>query len=129
MKRSVPLRRTPLRPSLKRIERRVPLPKSTKRIRSRKLDPAKRRFAKHRDDAYTDWIKTLGCIICGRPGVDPLHIRPRSLGSDDRNNVVPGCRWHHDQQEGKTAEFERKYGVNLRELARWYTEQYDGAFA
>lgn len=36
------------------------------------------------------------CLVCGRSGVDPAHVIPRSLGGCDRPDcVVPLCREHH----------------------------------
>jgi hypothetical protein len=59
----------------------------------------------------------LGCLICGRWPVDPAHVIKRSRGSDDRKNLVPLCREHHTEQEGKTKAFQDRHGVNLAEVA------------
>lgn len=56
---------------------------------------------------------------------EAAHVRTRGAAGNDRDNTVPLCRYHHDEQEGKTAAFEAKYGVNLKELAVAYTRQFD----
>lgn len=137
------MRRTPLRPSLTPIPRRTRLKRSTKPIPKRRKDPAKRAFAEHRCKPFTDWLKTQACCITGRHTgayvwyepvrgrgglayvrVDPAHVIKRSRGSDDLYNCIPLARHLHDEQEGHNAEFEAKYGVNLTELAREYTERW-----
>lgn len=108
------------------IKRKKYPPRSSKRIRARKPDPQKRRFAKMRDPDYELWIEDQPCLICRRRPVDPAHIRPRSLGSPDRGNLVPLCRACHDAQEGRTAVFERQHGISLAALARELDARYVG---
>lgn len=118
------VKRSPLPP------RTTYLPRSTKPIRSRKKDPAKRRFAGHRDPNYELFVESLPCLVCLRWPVDAAHVVPRSLGSDDRKNLVPLCRSHHDEQEGHTPEFEAKYGVDLTAAAVVLDAEYEtGGFA
>lgn len=91
------------------------------------------RFPDRRDEGLTAWIRTLPCTVAGflggpdgcRGRIDPAHLQTRGAGGYDRNNEVPLCRRHHDEQEGHTAEFEAKYGVNLREIAARLTQVYD----
>lgn len=96
-------------------------------------------FPKRRCKPYRDWIKDQPCAVaehgmvgrgpCGpQPGrykIECCHLIPKARGSDDRGNCFPACPVHHDEQEGRTAEFERKYGLNLTELVATY----DAAFA
>ena len=104
------------------IKRKKYLPRSTKPIKTRRVS---RRFAKHRCEPFTDWLKaSWTCLICQRSPVDPAHLKTRGSGGDDLNNVVPLCRFHHDQQEGHTAAFQQKYGTNLDWHARWYTDRW-----
>jgi hypothetical protein len=110
----------------KPLKRGAPPKRSSKPIPPRKKDPSKRAWAKHRDLAYQKWIKTLPCLICGRSPVDPAHVIKRSRGSDDRRNLLPLCRWHHNDQEGKNAEFEMRYGVDLTAMALALDVQYEG---
>jgi hypothetical protein len=144
--RRAPLKRTPLRPSTKRIPRYAELKRSQKPIPKRRKDPSKRAWAKHRCKPFTDWLKTQACCLTGkhtgdwfswlpRQGfqkvyhpflviVDPAHVIKRSRGSDDLYNCLPLARHLHDEQEGRNAAFEAKYQVDLTELARQYTERW-----
>lgn len=140
IQRKAPLKRgKPPKRSTKAIKR-SPLPKATKPIRAKKKDPARRRFAAHRDKPFTDWVSSLGCHLyrqnvgtCAHPWplilrghyADPAHVVPRSRGSDDKGNVVNLCRKHHNEQEGKTAAFEAKYSVDLKALALELANRYD----
>jgi hypothetical protein len=56
--------------------------------------------------------------------VDPAHVIPKARGSDDLYNVVPLARHLHEEQEGRTREFEAKYGINLTALAKVYAERW-----
>ena len=110
-----------LNAATKRIERRTPL-----RNRGGSM------FPKRRDKAYTDWIKTLPCLLfalheCWSP-IDPAHVfKTRACGAYDRGEVVPLCRKAHREQEGRTVAFMMETGVNVRriakELQRWYEEE------
>jgi hypothetical protein len=134
------MKRTPLRPG-QPPKRKTELKRSRKPIPKRRKDPSKRAWAKHRCKPFTDWLKTQACCITGKrtwdwtcPSptqtwafqvhVDPAHVIKRSRGSDDLYNCIPLARHLHDEQEGKNAAFEAKYGVNLTELARQYTERW-----
>jgi hypothetical protein len=108
----------------KPLRRGAPPKRSSKPIPPRKKDPSKRAWAKHRDPAYQKWIKTLPCLICGSWPVDPAHVIKRSRGSDDRKNLVPLCREHHTEQEGRNVLFEVAYEVNQTEQARLLDVQY-----
>ena len=114
------MKRSPLPP------RKNYLPRSKKPIPARRKDPAKRAWAKHRDWTYWNHIKTLPCTICGRWPVDPAHLKKRSRGSDDRKNLVPLCREHHDEQEGKIPAFEKRHGVDLTAVALRLDAEYSG---
>jgi hypothetical protein len=137
------VKRTPLRPGLP-PKRKTALKRSRKPIPKRRKDPSKRAWAKQRCKPFTDWLKTQPCCITGcltddfvriqirgdKPApyvyviVDPAHVVKRSRGSDDLYNCIPLSRHLHEEQEGKNAAFEAKYGVNLTELAREYTERW-----
>lgn len=139
MKRSRPPRRTPVRPSTKPLKR-SELPRARTRIRSRKADPTKRRFAKHRCDPFRDWLKTQQCPVSGfytddwrdtgndfmaRVIVDPAHTRPRSLGADDLYECIPLARHLHDEQERiGWPRFEKKYGIDRKALAKKYADEW-----
>jgi hypothetical protein len=119
------IQRKPIARSTKRIPR-SPLRPSTKPIPPRRKDPSKRAWAKHRDMKYRKWIKTLRCLICQRSPVDPAHVIKRSRGSDDRGNLLPLCRMHHDRQEGRNAAFEADYGIDLTAEALRLDAEYEG---
>lgn len=115
--------------------------KPIQRSRVRQKAGKPKRFAKRRDYPYLAWIRERVCAIpayatsttligigCGfyeGRSIEPAHIKTKASGGDDRNNVVPLCPAHHDEQEGHTKLFERAYGVDLRKLAQQYTERYD----
>lgn len=106
MKRTSPLRRTPLRPG------RPPTRGTPLRTRS---GPSKR-FAQRRDPAYCARIRTHPCLIgascSGR--IECAHVVSRGAGGDDRGNTVPLCTRHHREQHriGVTS-FARRYGLDL----------------
>ena len=77
-----------------------------------------------RNPEYRAWIRTLPCWVCGRWPVDPAHVKPYGSSMKDMGNIVSLCRRHHDEQEGNTAAFEKKYGVNLEERAKELGERY-----
>ena len=109
--------------------------KPIRRSRVRQKAGKPKRFAKRRDYPYLRWIREQPCVVeTARPEevhvllwyiAEAAHLKTRGAGGSDRENVVPLCRIHHNEQEGKTAAFERKYGVDLRKLAQQYTERYD----
>lgn len=48
--------------------------------------------------------------------IDQCHIKPRGMGGCNSDGAtVYLCRTHHQEQEGRTAAFERRYGVDLRQ--------------
>lgn len=39
------------------------------------------------------------CLVCGKFGCDPAHIKTKGSGGDDeKNNLMPLCRIHHIEQ-------------------------------
>jgi hypothetical protein len=60
------------------------------------------------DAAHLAHVRTLPCLICGKPGSDPAHIRSpapqygkRQTGKGEKPDdcwVLPLCRYHHDEQ-------------------------------
>lgn len=127
MKRTELKRKTALRrgPGPKRSGA---LDRLTRLVRTTRLrwSGKSKRFAKRRDRQFSDWVKALPCLICGgaKGPSDPAHVAPRSRGSDDRGNIVPLCRTHHEAQEGKTAEFERENSIDLDQVAFDLLDQY-----
>ena len=87
-----------------------------------------------RDPEYREWIRGLPCLIadpstCGsRPGrlkVEPAHVVCKAH-APDRKNLVPLCPAHHDDQEGRTKEFERFYHVSLKAEALALDTRWEG---
>lgn len=110
------------------------LPAATKRMKRTALH---RRggsmFPGWRDRPYTEWIKTLPCVlfgllnhVCDGP-IDPCHVfKTRACGAYDRGEVVPGCRFGmHRKQEGRTAAFIVETGVNVRRIAKELPQLYE----
>ena len=91
-------------------------------------------FPRRRDRKYTEWVKAMPCVLFAKVGhrcsgpIDPAHVfKTRAVGAYDRGEVVPLCRTHHRQQEGRTAAFMIETGVNVRRIAKellvWYEEE------
>lgn len=58
--------------------------------------------------AYLKHIRSLPCLVCERPGVDPhhlMHAEPSAMSMRSGDNwAVPLCRHHHDALHGFGAE-------------------------
>jgi hypothetical protein len=126
----VPYRATEFRVSTKRLAWNSTLPAPTEPMkRSGKLKAkGGSRFPEQRQPAYTVWICTLPCTVANADcwaGIHPAHVnRTRAQGVPDRGEVVPLCPFHHAKQEGRTAWFNRKYGVNLSKIAKQLEAQW-----
>ena len=72
-------------------------------------------------DSRVKWIKAKPCVFCGQGPCENAHVTNGGMGRKaDADKIIPACRaCHHEMDHGigKKA-MERKYGVNLRELAR-----------
>jgi len=120
MKRSTPLKRTPLRPSSKPMKSGTPLARTagpTRRTRKPK------RFAVHRNAEYRHWIASLPCILADRHRchgpVECCHVKTRGAGGDDVGNCFPGCRWVHQKQHLKGIKtFQALYSLDLTKIAK-----------
>jgi len=95
----------------------------------------KERFPKKINRPLRVVIRGLWCVVpthstrptpCGfyaeRPGIEACHLEPKARGKGDDYQLFPACPRHHDEQEGRTAEFEAKYGLDLTQLAHDYTQ-------
>ena len=84
------------------------------------------RFPKRRSPLYREFIKQHDCVVkthartpspCyaepGRYKIECAHYHTKGSGGFDRGNTFPACPGHHTEQEGKDAEFEKKYGLEL----------------
>jgi len=69
------------------------------------------------DAVYRDWISTLPCSIpgCNIKGAHPHHLKHRSQGGLDPDNLLPLCWMHHrhchDYQFGTTFSWLVKQGI------------------
>lgn len=64
------------------------------------------------------------CHICSNPHVVPHHVKSVGAGGVDYENLVPFCIKHHVECEKKGRKtFEKKYELNLKELAIFYASQ------
>jgi len=61
----------------------------------------------------------------GRFRVEAAHLKTRGSGGYDVGNTVPLCPVHHDEQEGRTAEFEARYGLDLKAEAARLAAQWE----
>ena len=80
---------------------------------------------------YSDYIRTLPCLICGKDDADPHHLktvgtgRQRELSKWEDYTLIPLNRQYHQElhQIGLT-KFEDKYKIDLFKealfiLAKW----------
>lgn len=81
---------------------------------------------------HADWIRTLGCLVCGRTPSEPAHVKTRGSGGTAKD-IVPLCgdrpwspvdpQGHHSEQEGNNKRFEALYRIDLKaEAARLWAE-------
>ena len=117
-------RRVPLRRSVP-LKRGLP-PKRLVAMRKKRLDP---RRGPDRSPDYLAWIRTLGCVVCGRPPgsvlIEAAHtnaIGPRGLGQKTTDfSAIPLCSGHHRENPdsyhalGETA-FSVMHGLELSAL-------------
>ena len=82
-----------------------------------------------RDKKYIEWVKTLGCICCGRPNVDPHHENERGragkgVKAPDRR-CIPICHEHHVERHcmGRDS-FAEKYELDYEEIINGLNEYY-----
>lgn len=91
-------------------------------------------FPDRRDPDYVAWLKkTKGCVIqdqhvCGAVGwrqvLEVCHLKTRGSGGDDQGNTFMACALAHDEQEGRTKAFDRKYGISLKAICEGYGVEY-----
>lgn len=71
-------------------------------------------------------IRSYGCCVSGKKhGIHMHHVRSRgAIGRMDERNVVPlNYEYHSEGHTSGWRSFERKYGVNLSELAVYLWEK------
>jgi len=89
-----------------------------------------------RDDAYRDYIRSNPCAIAVRLSsfaeclfkVQCCHVKHAGMGGTyvpDHGNLWPGCGGHHQEQHNSGVDtFQRKYDINLCDVARRMEEGY-----
>lgn len=121
------------------IQRRKPIGRSrlkAKRTPVRKRRPGPPRRGPMRDLAYRRWIRELICIVYG-PGrlwenlncvtapTDAAHTENNGMSSKGPDSsCVPLCRVHHREYDAGREAFERKYNVNMRQIAARFYDRY-----
>jgi len=104
-----------------------------------------KRFAALRDEDYLRFIRQQPCCVSGvRSGewievpfsggrtakvparIEAAHVKARSTAGTDRGNVVPlELSKHREQHRTGIKTFQKKHGVDLRELAEKYLAEYE----
>jgi hypothetical protein len=106
-------------------------PRRKTRVKARNAKRGGHRFPHNVDEAYRDYIRALPCVArsiayrthCfGR--VVCAHLKTRGSGGLDRGNTVPLCVRHHAEQEGNTAGFNERYGLDLAAIAAKLADEY-----
>lgn len=133
--------RTPLNP-LSDIPRYKPVPKRR----------AKPRRGPMRDPKYRAYLRSQCCYVCwrlGRPSAcgepdqewreieqrvtrkhqnfptEPAHTKNNGTSSKGPDSsCAPLCMLHHEEYDAGRKRFEKKYGVNMREIAAQYYTRY-----
>lgn len=112
MKRSGPLRRTPLKPG-------KPLTRKT-RLRARNDARRAIRFATaYESEARVLWTQGCGCVVggCRSEKIEVVHVRSRGAGGT-ADDTVAMCRDHHRVLHRiGTLPFEARYRLDLADLA------------
>ena len=129
LRRSVPLRRSaPLKRGM--------APKRLVPVRKKRLDP---RRGPDRSPDYLAWIRTLRCVVCGRPPgsvlIEAAHTNamgPRGLGQKSTDfSAIPLCSGHHRELPvsyhvlGETA-FSLMHGLELNALVVALQDRFSG---
>jgi hypothetical protein len=104
------------------------------RIEPTRIKPrAKPRRGPLRDPKYREFCRDQFCVIASASGmdlecdgpIDPSHTQNNGLSSKGPDSsCVPLCRYHHAEYDSGRAAFEKKYGVNLREIAKEHYERF-----
>jgi hypothetical protein len=86
-----------------------------------------------RIEDYREWIRACPCVvndamrcIYAEHQSDAAHVESKARGSGDAGNLVAMCRRHHrEQHDYGMKDFQRTYGVNLRQLAGAFWLRYE----
>jgi hypothetical protein len=82
-----------------------------------------------RDGRYLDWIRSLPCLVCGRPA-EAHHTGPHGLGKKaDDSTAIPLCTEHHTMGRSAyhrigCAAFESRFGLVVANLVRLLNQRW-----
>lgn len=135
------VRRTPLKRKAplraKRLARVTPRPyrKPTGKLQAglevAHVGAATAKPVRETDEVYRAYIRTLPCVAHGcPPPSDPHHVRTRGAGGHDRGNLIPLCRFAHDEVDslGDTL-WAAKYGFRMIDKAVEIDARYEASHA
>jgi hypothetical protein len=73
------------------------------------------------------WVHTRPCRVPGCPNLaECMHIRTGGMGrKDSYTRIADICRDHHWEAHQGVATFQRKYGLDLRRIARELQEAWE----
>lgn len=107
------------------------------RLRQKPKAPGSR-FPHRRSKSFRSFVKAHDCAVAthatrprpcfalpGRTKIECAHLKTQGSGGDDVGNCVPLCPTHHDEQEGFTEAFERKFGLDLHRIASTLQRQWE----
>ena len=84
-----------------------------------------------RDKKYRAWVRTHPCLACSVSDetIADHHIHKLGTGIKCSDyETVPVCYDHHQEVEKSREDFERRYGLDLKEEAERRKEEWDGNF-
>ena len=83
---------------------------------------------------FKRFITLQKCAVCGSPGVEhdngqclttPAHIKSRGAGGPEEKNLIPLCIvCAVEQHKVGWPEFQRRKGINAKELAQTYWDRF-----
>ena len=98
------------------------------------------KFPKRRSPIYREYVKARNCVVAthartpspcyakpARYKIECAHWPTQGSGAYDVGQSFPACPGHHDEQEGKTAEFERRYGLCLADICLEIKTEWEAA--
>lgn len=102
------------------------LPAPTRPI-GRNAERQAREFARtYGSTERVEWIKSFGCVICGKKPTENMHVRGGGTGRKaDACYIVPACRAHHRELHRDGVEtFSASYSIDLEMTA----DQFDAVW-
>lgn len=67
------------------------------------------------DNAYTEFVKTLPCVVTGNPeGNDPMHVHSEGAGGSDYSQIPVRHNLHVESHAIGLETFAEKYNLDLQ---------------